>query len=138
MIVSFFCCLQFYALMLLLRHIEKVKHTFRKKTLLYRPTHEILLLIAYAQKPSLNTHADTSGKFRGLICGRRLSIPCYFVYERSQDSDATSCKHSLVLSFAARNTTSTQITMNHLWYLKLQRFASVNFVETQMMYILKG
>ena len=121
MIVSFFCCLQFYALMLLLRHIEKVKHTFRKKTLLYRPTHETLVLIAYAQKSSLNTHADTFSKFRGLICFRRLSIPCYFVYEKSQDSDETACKHNLVLSFAAHNTTCTQITLAQLWHLKLQR-----------------
>ena len=45
-----------------------------------RPAHEILVLSAYAQKPSLITHADVSSETRGLHFGLSLHLHSYFVY----------------------------------------------------------
>ena len=38
-----------------------------KLSFLYGPAHEILTLIAYAQKPPLNAYADASGRARSII-----------------------------------------------------------------------
>ena len=46
------------------------------------PAHEILVLLAYVQKPPLNTLDDIFSGARGLNCGR--SLHPFFVYERSK------------------------------------------------------
>ena len=54
--------------------------------LLYCPAHDILVLIAYAQMPSLKIHADVSSGARGLhLCAweqRRLRRVCAFAQTR--------------------------------------------------------
>ena len=46
----------------------------------------MLVLITYAQKPSLNTHADISNGTRGLMLGLRLYLIPIFVYASSEGS----------------------------------------------------
>ena len=47
---------------------------------LYGPSHETSVLIAYAQKPTLNTHADIFSEACGLKFGLSLHLYPYIVY----------------------------------------------------------
>ena len=46
----------------------------------YGPTHEILVLIAYAQIPLTNDYADASSGTRDLDVGLSLNLHPYFLY----------------------------------------------------------
>ena len=55
----------------------------------YQPAHKILVLIAYAQMPLLNTYDDVSSEARGLIFCSSLHLYPYFVYS-SRDGSGVS------------------------------------------------
>ena len=61
-----------------------------------RPEHDILVLIAHAQKPRLNDHADISSGARGLNFGLSLHLHPEFVYASSGYSDEHARKRMLV------------------------------------------
>ena len=46
----------------------------------YRTAPEILILMAYAQLLTLNTHADVSSRAQGLIGGLSLFLHPYFLH----------------------------------------------------------
>ena len=49
-------------------------------------SHEISVLIAYAQISTINMHADVSSRARGLSFDTSLHLYSYFVYASSEDS----------------------------------------------------
>ena len=51
---------------------------------------EILKLIAYAQVPLINAHADISSEARGVSVGLNLHLYAHFVYASSDDSQEPS------------------------------------------------
>ena len=51
-----------------------------------RPVQEILVFIAYAQKPPLSIHVNVISGARALNFDLRLSLPPYFVYEKRKSS----------------------------------------------------
>ena len=53
------------------------------------PTHEILVLVAYAQKPPFIVHADIFGRARGLIFGWILYPEPYVVYVQVAKAQAS-------------------------------------------------
>ena len=53
---------------------------------MHGPAHEVLLLIAYAQMPLLNAHADNSSEARSLNFGLSLRLQLYFIYASSEGS----------------------------------------------------
>ena len=57
--------------------------------------HKISVLIAYAQKPPINTRADVSSVARDLNFGLSLLLP-YFVRARDETSDKTARMHRLM------------------------------------------
>ena len=62
----------------------------------------ILVLIAYAQKPSLNAHADISSGARGLNFGLSLHLLTNFVYSSSEGSGESVHLQRLARAFVAR------------------------------------
>ena len=52
----------------------------------FEPAYEILLLIAYAQKPPSNANADVSSGARDLDFGLNFHLHPYFVYASSKGS----------------------------------------------------
>ena len=60
------------------------------------PIHEILALIAYAQKPHLNAHAEVSSGARGLNFDLSLHLYPYFAYASGEGSDETAHMRRLV------------------------------------------
>ena len=66
------------------------------KNFTHRGKHEMLVLMAYVQKPPLKTHADVSRRARCLISGLSLPLLPYFVYARSDGSGETAPKRRLI------------------------------------------
>ena len=60
-----------------------------------RPSHEAVILIAYAQTPPLIAHPGVSSRTRYLIIGLRLRRLPFFVYAGSEDSGETARIRSL-------------------------------------------
>ena len=54
-----------------------------------KPVHKISVLIAYAQKPPLNSHADLYSRDRSLHFGPSLHLHSNFVYASSKGSSQT-------------------------------------------------
>ena len=52
-----------------------------------------MVLVAYAQKPPLNTHADISSGASGLNFGQSLYLHLYFVYICMQAAKALVSQH---------------------------------------------
>ena len=60
------------------------------------PAYEILALIAYAQRPRLNTRADVASGARRLNLGMSLNLHPYFVYASGEGPDETAHMRRLV------------------------------------------
>ena len=82
-----------------------------------RPEHDILVLIAHAQKPRLNDHADISSGARGLNFGLSLHPYPYLVYASSECSNKHARMRMLVCALAARR--SVRLENRTLWLLYL-------------------
>ena len=65
------------------------------------PVHEILALIAYAQIPLINAHADVSSKAMGLHFGLSLNQHPYLRYASSEFSGGSVHKRRHDVAFAA-------------------------------------
>ena len=62
----------------------------------YGPAREILVLIAHAQKPSLNARSEVPSRVRDLNFGLSLYRYLYFVYESVHEQTRLSLRCSTV------------------------------------------
>ena len=74
--------------MMIILHVMTIK-------CLVGPAHKVLVIIAYAQMPIINAHADVYRGARGLTFGLSLHLYPYFVYVGSEGSDKSVYVHKL-------------------------------------------
>ena len=75
----------------------------------------IIVLIAYAQNPPLNVHADVSGEAIGLNFGRCLHLHQNFVYASNEGSDESPHLRRLAQAFATRQEAHCCLISVSLW-----------------------